>query len=257
MRKHIRASLQFVMFAGLVWSAAQAQQSGDLVQPAFGAASIRPSHLTPGCGSMLPPGGSQYAVTCVPLRLLIQIAYKVNYIDGGGNAIDAYYDLRATAPDESPLTLDKVRPMMQQLLNERFHLTVHPGKRELSGYGLFISKSGQKLHAVAPDASTQGQKAGEPSQNYIAPGRVQGRSMTLSGIASLFSALEHTPVVDHTGLPGTFNVDLTFAPDSSTDTDLPSFFTALEEQLGLRLKPEKVSVDTLVIDHVDESPTSN
>ncbi|WP_263384655.1 TIGR03435 family protein [Granulicella arctica] len=257
MRKCILSSLQIVMVAGLIWRAAQAQQLAAPPQPAFGAASIRPSHLTPGCFSMLPPGGSQYELTCVPLRILIQMAYKLNYIDGGDGAVDAYYDLRATAADGSPLTPDSVRPMMQQLLNERFHLKVHPGKRELSGYGLFVSKNGPKLHAVAADSVTQGQKAGEPSQNFISSGRVQGRGVTLSGLAGLLALVEHTPVVDHTGLSGTFNVDLTYAPDSSTDTDLPSFFTALEEQLGLRLKPEKVSVDTLVIDHVDETPTSN
>jgi len=69
--------------------------------------------------------------------------------------------------------------------------------------------------------------------------------------------VEHAPVVDHTGLSGTFNIDLTYAPDSSTDSDLPSLYTAIEEQLGLKLKPEKVTVDTLVIDHVDGTPTPN
>jgi uncharacterized protein (TIGR03435 family) len=257
MRKRVRCSLQIVILTGLTWSAVQSQQGDALPQPAFEAVSIRPSHLTPGCFSILPPGGTQYALSCVTVRNLIQMAYSTSYIDGGGDAVDTYYDLRAATPDGNPWTLDTVRPMMQQLLRERFHLSMHAGKRELSGYGLFAAKSGPKLQPVAPESVTQGQKAGESSQNFSAPGHAQGRGLKPSGIASLFSLVEHAPVVDHTGLSGTFNIDLTYAPDSSTDSDLPSLYTAIEEQLGLKLKPEKVTVDTLVIDHVDGTPTPN
>lgn len=257
MRNFIRSSLQIVIFAALIWRASQAQQVDAAIQPAFGAASIRPSHLTPGCFSMLPPGGTQYALTCVTLRTLIQMAYTNSYVDGGGATLDTYYDLRATAPDVNPLTFDAVRPMMQQLLSERFHLKMHAAKRELSGYGMFVGKTGVKLHAVAMDSLTQGQKSGEPSQNFTAPGHLQGRGLNPTGIADLLSVVEHAPVVDRTGLSGTFNIELTYAAESSTDSGLPFFFTALEEQLGLKLKPEKVTVDTLVIDHVDDIPTPN
>jgi uncharacterized protein (TIGR03435 family) len=257
MHKCVRRSLQIVIVAGVIWSTAHSQQGNAVPQPAFETASIRPAHLTPGCFSMLPPGGVQYAVTCVTVRNLIQIAYSTSYIDGGGDAVDTYYDLRATTPDGNQWTLDTVRPMMQQLLRERFHLSTHAGKRELSGYGLFVAKGGQKLHPVAPESVTQGQKAGESSQNFSAPGYVQGRGVNPGGIARLFSIVEHAPVVDHTGLSGLFNIDLSYAPDNSTDSNLPSFFTAIEEQLGLKLKPEKVTVDTVVIDHVDDTPTPN
>jgi uncharacterized protein (TIGR03435 family) len=257
MRKRVRCSLQVVLLAGLTWCAVRSQQSDALPQPAFEVASIRPSHMTPGCFSMLPPGGTQYALSCVTLRNLITIAYKTSYIDGGGSALDTYYDLRATAPGGVPWTFDTVHPMMQQLLGERFHLRTHAGKRELSGYGLFLAKSGSKLQTVAPESVMQGQKAGEPSRNFVYPGRLQGRGVDPSVIALLFSTVEHAPVVDHTGLSGTFNVDLSYAPENSTDSDLPSFFTAVEEELGLKLKPEKVMVDTVVIDHVDDTPTPN
>jgi uncharacterized protein (TIGR03435 family) len=257
MRRWVRCSVLIVILAGLSLRAAQSQQGSALPQSAFEVASIRPAHLTQGCFSMLPPGGTQYAVTCFTLRNLIGIAYKTSYIDGGGSALDTYYDVRATAPGGVPWTFDTVHPMMQQLLSERFHLRVHTGKRELSGYGLFVAKGGSKLHPAAPGPVAQGQKAGEPSRNFIYPGQVQGRSVNASGIAGLFSALEHAPVVDHTGLSGTFNVDLSYAPDNSTDSNLPSFFTAIEEELGLKLKPEKVTVDTVVIDHVDDAPTPN
>jgi uncharacterized protein (TIGR03435 family) len=257
MRRWVCCSLQMVVLAGLALRAAQAQQGHALPQPAFEVASIRPAHLVTGCFSMLPPGGTQYALGCVTLRNLIAIAYGTSYIDRGGSALDAYYDVRATTPGGVPWTYDTVRPMMQQLLRERFHLSTHTGTREISGYGLFVTKGGSKLQPVVPESVAQGQKAGEPSQNFFYPGHVQGRGMKPSEVASLFSTVEKVPVVDHTGLSGTFNVDLSYAPDNSTDSELPSFFTAIEEELGLKLKPEKVMVDTLVIDHVDDAPTPN
>jgi uncharacterized protein (TIGR03435 family) len=228
---------------------------------AFETASIRPSHLTPGCYSMLPPGGSQYALTCVTLRFLIGMAYKTDHIDGDKDALDNnYYDLRATTPGGTPWTAETVRPMLQHLLAERFGLAAHSGKQELSGYGLVLAKGGAKLHPADPAKVVHGQKAGESSQNFLYAGVVQGRGLDPHGIASLLSAVLHAPVEDHTGLTGIFNIDLRYKPDNNTDPaddNLPSFFTAIEEQLGLKLQPEKVTVDTLVIDHVNTEPTPN
>jgi len=249
----------------LAAAAACAQQPISNPAPAFETASIRPAKLTNGCFSMLPPGGTQYAVTCLTLKNLIGIAYKSGHIEGGGPALDAYYDLRATVAGDKPWTNETVAPMMKQLLIERFHLVVHPGTRELPGYVLVVAKSGVKLHSTQPDLSAQGQKAGESSANFTAPGYVQGRSMNSKGIADLLGAALHAPVADQTGLTGIYNIDLRYAPDSllnsnpgnESDSSLPSFFTAVEEQLGLRLKAQKVSVDTVIVDHVDPEPTPN
>ena len=205
---------------------------------------------------MLPPGGTQYAVTCLTVRNLIQIAFDTTYIDGGGKELDAHYDVRAST-GETPWTQKSIQPMMQQLLAQRFHLVVHEGKRDLSGYHLVIGKGGSKLQSVSPESIPKGQKAGESSANFIYPGRVQGRGVDAWGLAGLLSAVLHAPVADDTGLKGVFNIDLKYAPGNSTDSDLPSFFTAVEEQLGLKLQTGKVTVDTLVIDHVDAEPTAN
>lgn len=257
MLKRSRPTLYVLLFASWVTAAAQTQLTAGASEPAFETASIRPTQLTPGCFSALPPGGTHYDLTCVTLRFLIEDAYSTRYIDGGGNALDAYYDLRATTSDGIPWTPDTVRPMIRQLLADRFHLVVHTGKRQVSGYAMVVAKGGPRLHSVAADSVVQGQKAGRPSQNFIATGRAQGRGMDSAGIAALLSAAVHAPVVDRTGLTGLFNVDLSFAPDNSTNSNLPSFFTAVEEQLGLKLQPEKVSVDTVVVDHVDTAPTPN
>lgn len=234
----------------------QTQQDARPVQPTFETASIRPAQVSMGCFSMLPPGGTQYAVTCVTLRNLIEVAYATNYIEGGGKALDTYYDVRAST-GETPWTQESIRPMMRQLLIQRFHLNVHEEKRDVSGYRMVIAKGGAKMKTVSGDSIPKGQKAGEPSQNFIYPGHVQGRGVDCNGIAHLLSALLHAPVSDATNLKGIFNIDLSYAPDNSTGSNLPSLFTALDEQLGLKLQPGKVAVETVVIDHVDIEPTPN
>jgi uncharacterized protein (TIGR03435 family) len=223
----------------------------------FETSSVRPSQPTPGCFSMLPPGSTQFALTCAPLRNLIAIAYGTKYIEGGGQELDTSFDVRATTPGDKPWTQDSIRPMMRQLLAERFQLVAHQGKRDLSGYRLIVAKGGPKITPVSPDPALQGQKAGEPARNFVAPGRVQGRNVGADAIAKLLSIALQAPVTDSTGLTGIYNVDLKYAPDNNPDANLPSVFTAVEEQLGLKLQPDKVTVDTLVIDHLDAQPTPN
>ena len=206
---------------------------------------------------MLPAGGTYYAVTCFTLRNMIATAYATNRMVGGGKELDTYYDLRATTPDGVRWTTESVRPMLQQLLADRFHLVLHHEEREVPGYYLIVAKGGTKMHSSAPTSVIQGQKAGAPSQNVSYPGGISGRGLTGSGIATLLSTAARAPVVDHTGLTGMYNLNLVYAPDNSTDVSLPSFFTAIEEQLGLKLTAAKVSVDTIVIDHVDQEPTAN
>jgi uncharacterized protein (TIGR03435 family) len=242
--------------AASVCNAASAQAPAPAA--AFETATIRPSQMTPGCFSMLPPGGTQYAITCIPLRGLIAMAWKINpnNIQGGdAHVLDTFYDLRASTAADARWTPETIGPMLQQLLTERFHIVFHSGTKQVSGFGLVVAKGGSKLKPAATDSGQQGWKAGEPSRNFIAPGQIQGRGVDVRTIAALLSAAAHATVVDHTGITGVFNVDLRFAPDNSTDQTLPSFFTAVEEQLGLKLQPEKVSVNTLVLDHVDAAPT--
>jgi uncharacterized protein (TIGR03435 family) len=147
--------------------------------------------------------------------------------------------------------------MLRQLLADRFHVAVHRGTKEVSGYALIVSKGGPKLKPADMDSTQQGQKAGQPSQNYIVPGSVHGHGADLSLVASLLSSPAHATVVDRTGIKGIFDFDLHFAFEGGTEPNLPDFFAAVEEQLGLKLRPEKISVDTLVIDHADSRPTPN
>lgn len=107
-------------------TAPRAQQTNGVAEATFDTASIHPSHMSMGCFSMLPPGGTQYAATCVTLRNLIELAYGTSYVEGGGKALDAYYDVRAST-GEKPWTQESIQPMMRQFLAQRFHLVVHEG----------------------------------------------------------------------------------------------------------------------------------
>ena len=66
-----------------------------------------------------------------------------------------------------------------------------------------------------------------------------------------------SPVVDKTNIPGNFDIELPFAPASDADSTFPSIYTALEEQLGLKLEPQKIPVEMFIIDHIDKTPTEN
>lgn len=239
---------------------ARAQQTAAAPEPAFEVASIRPAHFTTGCFSMLPPGGTHYAVTCLTLRDLIAMAWKLHpdYIQGGdAHALDTYYDLTAVTPGDQPWTRDTIPPMLRQLLIERFHVVVHPGTKQVSGYALVVAKGGPKLKPTDVDVMQQGQKAGEPFQNFLYPGYIHSPGANLDVVAALLGAAARGTVVDRTGISGVFMIDLHYAPENSTESDFPDFFTAVQEQLGLKLQPEKVSVNTLVVDHADSEPTAN
>lgn len=236
---------------------ATAQQSTQL---AFEAASIRPAHVSPGCYSTRPPGGTQYAVSCITLRELIALAWELrpdNIQSSNSGALGKYYDLRAVTPGDQRWTLNSIPPMLRQLLIERFHIAAHPGTVQISGYALVVAKGGSKLTPSDIDTTQQGHKAGESYQNYILPGYIHSPGANLDVIASLLSSPADATVVDDTGMSGVFKVDLHFSPEGSTESNWPDFFTAIKDQLGLELKPKKVSVKSLVIDHVDDEPVAN
>jgi uncharacterized protein (TIGR03435 family) len=248
-----------VILAASLAAAVQAQQAAATPDAAFEAASIRPSHVTVNCYGMLPPGGTHYVVTCIPLRVLIAMAWKIhpdNIQGGDSQALNAAYDLSAVTPNDQPWTQDSIRPMLRQLLTERFHVAVHPGTKQVSGYILIVAKGGSKLKP-AKFAAPQGQPAGQGFSNSIFPGYLRARGADLNVIASLLSAPAGATVVDRTDISGVFDIDLHFAPQSDRESTLPDFFTAVEEQLGLKLQPQKVTVNTLLVDHADSAPTPN
>jgi uncharacterized protein (TIGR03435 family) len=188
------------------------------------------------------------------LKSLICEAYGVDYnkIAGGPVWLDSeHYDLSAKVEGDARLTEKQMAPMLRNLLKERLHLVVHTEPRIVPGYALVIAKGGPRLQANkgAPFGGTKGiaeLKFQNVSAEYVAQ--------------VIETAIKH-PVIDKTGLGGMYDFDLKFTPENapidSPYSNFRSIFSAIQEQLGLKLTPQKVPVDYLVIDRVDRVPTRN
>ena len=162
--------------------------------------------------------------------------------------------LRVKVTDADPkvfdnLTRDQRRALMASLLSERLHLKLHPATKILPVYDLVLAGPGPRFSESTSDTA-------EPhvvirKTEYTATGS------TMPGFASFLEEVVGRSVLDKTGLTGKYDLhlkwteDLTNAPASDP---LPSIFTALQEQLGLRLQPNKGPVKTLVVDHLDRPP---
>ena len=140
--------------------------------------------------------------------------------------------------------------MMQSLLRDRFALRVHWESKERSVYALVLAKGGLRMKPAADP------KHGEMS---FSRGHMSGKGVPISFLASLLAMPVSRTVVDRTGVTGSFDFDLRFNPGddpSGKPSDDPDFFTAIQEQLGLKLESTNASVPVLVVDHV-EPPTPN
>ena len=186
------------------------------------------------------------------LSLLIQIAYSIDdqhQISAKPDWMESQlYDISAKVEGDQQLTLTQMRPILQRLLEQRFHLQTHRETKPSSGYVLVQAKGGAKLKPS---------KDGRKSYFQILPNALQATHSTAKDLTGALTIALHEPVVDKTGLTGTYDIDLSYAPINDSNSTLPSIFTALQEQVGLKLESQKVPVETLVIDHADKIPTEN
>jgi bla regulator protein blaR1 len=201
------------------------------------------------------------------------------------------YTIEAKEDEATAAALDKlprdqrnlqIRLMLQALLVDRFHLKVSHATKELPVYALVVAKGGPKLKAsLGPLPPVPGAgRSGEPQMRMgiqlRGPGDLQGTNVTIdalaSGILSRMPEVGDRVVVDKTGLTGRYDFTLRWTPDTATpppngfsdsansattsDAPAPGLFTALQDQLGLKLESQKGSVETLNIDSVDR-PTPN
>jgi uncharacterized protein (TIGR03435 family) len=260
----------------------------------FEVASIKPCD-TGTAGPRGRSGGLQttpgkLTVTCLSVRFLIQVAYAPSPdasvpISGGPAWIDSDpYDIEAKA-ENNPSREAMTGPMLQALLASRFQLSIRRESKEVPVYDLTVAKGGSKLRAFQegscvpndperPPVTTPGQKRPIICGSF-SMGR-RGDNFTLDvhrrSVAE-FSRQLHLdrPVIDKTGLRGLFDFHLEFRVDGTTagffppgfpmpapsdDPDGLSIFTAVQQQLGLRLEPSKGASEFLVIDHV-ERPSEN
>jgi uncharacterized protein (TIGR03435 family) len=211
---------------------------------------------------------------CMSLRTLIQIAYQPGarrlQALGGPAWLDSdLYDLDAKAGGNAPI-MQMVHEMLQMLLEARCKLSVQKETRELPVYALTIAKGGARLQTSKEGSCTPydikyTRLPGEPKPNFcgssFAPSGLNmvfdGTRQTMADFAGRLSSIDiGRPVIDKTDLTGSFDIRLEYAPAPSADSTGPSIFTAVEEQLGLKLASDKGPVEVLVIDHV-ERPSEN
>jgi uncharacterized protein (TIGR03435 family) len=218
-------------------------------QPRFEVASIKPSNAGPEY-SGIKTGHSRLTATNVTLKRCIMGAYTVgpNQIFGGPDWLDSDR-FNIEAKTELPTNDDKVfDAMLRTLLADRFHLLLHREPRTIQAYVLEVARGGPKLE----------KDDGGESKTDAGHGRLNARNTTMDHFAEVLSRGMDLPVVNRTGLDGVFHLKLEWTPENerSRPNAGPSIFTAVQEQLGLRLRAEKAPVAVLVIDRA-EHPTEN
>ena len=254
---------RFAIFVLCGFAAALAAQQPA---PAFEVASVKRNTSSDSEGSIGPrPGG--YAATNVPLRLLITRANELRsfQVAGGPSWIDGErFDVTARAPEGTPP--NQILPMLRTLLAERFKLVAHIEKREQPVYALVTARAdgrlGPKLKASTLNCSEQPAQSDrcEMGGSFTGSGgTLKGVGQPLAVLATHVSTAVDRIVQDRTGRTGGFDFELAWSssglkPAAGAPSELPSVFTALQEQLGLKLEPSRGPVEVLVIDSA-ERPT--
>lgn len=222
--------------------------------PAFEAVSIRRS-LNGGLNTNISVSGGRLTVTNGSVKTMIRNAYDILAFQLAGEPrwLDTdMYDVVATTGRSDKIPADQLKLLLQSLLAERFRLRVHWETRETSVYALVPAKNGPKFQE---SSGTQ-----EPGINTHkeGPGKthMKGTREPLSILAANLGNQLGRIVLDKTGLHGVYDWTLEWDPDVTADSTLPTLFTALQEQLGLRLEAQRGPMETLVIDSVGR-PSEN
>jgi len=247
--------------AGILAAGLQAQ-SPPAAPPAFDMVTIR-LHPEPVNGS---GGGRSNANAMWNGRTLFELvveAYgmKAYQVSGGPYWVGSdHFDISAMAPSDAPATNDRFIQMFQAMLADRFQLKVHRETKELPVLALTVDKTGPKLKA--PDTNSRG-NSGRVGPTGIQIKQSAGTMQQLVGQLQRFADLRShnlgLPVLDKTGLTGKYAYELNVDTSNNSgpaDSLIASVSTALQEQLGLRLEPQQVPIETLVIDSA-EKPSVN
>ncbi len=246
----------------------------------FEVASIKPNRSSErGVFIRNSPGG-RFSAKNVTVKMLIIMSYKIQpfQLTGAPSWIDTeHFDIEATpeaaeaepqnpSPDQMQASFEKQRIRVQSLLADRFKLKIHRETKELPVYALVVAKNGPKLKA----AESSGAAAKGPRMR-AGGGELIGEAVPISFLAQNLSNWVGRFVIDRTGLGGNYDFTLKWTPDENQlprasggdptvpvqrDPSGPSLFTALQEQLGLKLEPQKGPVEILAIDQISE-PTEN
>jgi uncharacterized protein (TIGR03435 family) len=252
-------------------SLASAHTPGQL---AFDVVSIRLNTSGARGGGGGPRPGGAYNLTNVPTRTLISIAYGIpggRVLGGPGWLTTDRYDIVARGKD-SP-TGEEASQMLQAMLRDRFQLVAHVEQRDLPAYTLTLARPdgrlgpGMRRSAIDcrdPEARKKAYAAAAPNSRIVcglqtSAGMFTGGGVRLADLIVILTSASGRPVLDKTGLSGDFDVDLKWTPTLAGDAappDVVSIFTAVQEQLGLKLESATAPLDVVVIDRI-ERPSEN
>jgi uncharacterized protein (TIGR03435 family) len=264
--------------------------------PVFEVASIKPNRSVDARPGFQAAPGGRYIWTAITLKALIDVSYQRNAFDnretaGGPAWVDKdRFDVLVKAEEGAALNDKNGFPgplfsMIRAMLADRFALQAHNEVRERPVYALTLARPDKRLGSglkkvdadcaaamrelAAPTPGAAPRRGAPPCTFGGGPGRLLGNNVSLAMFASVLSRQVGRPVVDRTGVADYFDITLEFAPDLDARTsngppapnppaggDGPSIFTALQEQLGLKLDATRAPVDVLVIDRA-EPPTEN
>lgn len=221
--------------------------------PSFEVASIKPNNNGGGPSYQAESPG-RYTAVNITIGTLIEYAFGVKnfQISGGPGWLNGdRYDIAATTGTSKDLKAEELQPYLQALLAERLQLRFHRETKEMQVYALGIAKAGPKLTAHAGPGDTSANMTNRPDKSSM---KCTNRSMK-SFADNLGRSLDQV-VIDKTGLSGGYDFTLEWAPNPTPDSPEPSLFTALQEQLGLKLESTKGPVEIIVIDNI-ERPSEN
>ena len=266
------AALIVPVFIGVL----NAQSTTSAATDRFEVASIK-RNVSGDPGRYIRPSGGRLSITNMTLKNLIATAYQIrDFQISGGPSWMTSESYNIEAKSEGAATPKQMEgPMLRALLEDRFQLHVRHDTKELPIYVLSVGKNGSKLLPSAekecvpfdpgnPPLPSQGKNPSDMC-GYLGLGRgsLSARQVDTADLAMAFSQLLGRTVVDKTGLTGKVDAHLTFDPvitanstEPSTDQTLPSIFTAVQEQLGLKLESARGQVDVLVIEGA-ERPSEN
>jgi uncharacterized protein (TIGR03435 family) len=257
-------------------------QTVPVTRPQFAVASVKPNKT--GCCMVGGVGNGAGGGRDVTLKFLLAFAYRLQQfqIFGGPKWIGSdRFDVEGKAEDPKA-DYDQLRLMLQSLLQDRFKLKLHRETKESPVYALVVAKGGPKLKMssdqISPDVNGPVPPGAGPNRGGIrgGEGNLIGNAVTLPWFATSLSQRVDRLVIDKTNLAGRFDIQLRWAPgpgesllDSggnriptaiidmngqtlTADPSGPSIFSAIQEQLGLKLESAKAPVDVLVIDHAEQ-----
>jgi uncharacterized protein (TIGR03435 family) len=283
-----------ILGTGVVWVAQALAQAPVAATPlSFDVASVKPAPPAPDgrIRSFLGGDAGRVNWTNASLRDIIREAYQLKdyQISGPDWLGTERYNLVAKLPDGAPES--QKCPMLQTLLAERFHLTVHREKKDLPAYSLTVAKGGVKMKEFVegsegaaapvksgPEAAANTVVAGKGAAVRTSFGRIQAEGVTSASLADILSVHMDRPVVDETGLSARYDVALNWTPEAGDGTIVsmkvamarqrggevevpdatgPALPVAIQQQLGLKIDAKKLPIEVLVVDHAEKVPTEN